>query len=72
MLKLRTTHHYPAPVPAPAAPPETAVSPRSADFAMAELGCRPEVCGRCGGRVYVFEGALGPFRCSRTGCAEAS
>ena len=40
----------------------------SADLAMAELGCRPTLCERCFGRIYVLEGYCGPFRCNRSAC----
>lgn len=41
----------------------------SADLAMAELGCRPDYCGVCGGRMYVLDGALGPFQCGQIDCS---
>ena len=39
------------------------------DLAMIELGLRPAACGRCGGRVYTFDGEPGPFQCIRPECA---
>jgi hypothetical protein len=40
----------------------------SADAAMAALGCKPTHCEVCGARMYVLDGAPGPFQCNRPDC----
>lgn len=54
----------------PTTPPRPAAlpAPDATDLAMIELGLCRATCGRCGKRVYTFEGEPGPFRCSRPAC----
>lgn len=56
------------PVPVPVSGQTGPAALDAADAAMLFLGLARAACGRCGARMYVFEGLIGPFRCSRPGC----